>query len=116
RRVLFRSFLLALYPYGVLRKHFRKQFFAFVCFAQLEGVGEYYAFKGFIIVSFYLVVKSVLYVYSRYVVCQEYNFVGVEFILVFSGKVFFVNQAALQESGNEGSRSGKGVKDVDVLV
>ena len=50
------------------------------------------------------------------VVSEEHYFVGMDLMLVFVFKLPRYNQAALQESGDEGAGAGEGVENVDVFI
>ena len=50
------------------------------------------------------------------IVGEQDDFVGVDFAFIFFRQSVARDYAALQQTGNEGTRAGKGVEDMHVFV
>ena len=85
--------------------------------AQLEGVCEADAAERFVLcVGAYQVVEDIFDVDRSDVVGHQHDFVSMNLPAVFALQRLARDQSALKQARDEGTRTGKGVEDVDVLV
>ena len=82
---------------------------------EIERVGEANACER-LVISAHEVMKNGFNVDGGNVVGQQDNFVGVDFVLVFVGQLLFTDQAALQQSCDEGAGAGEGIENMHILA